>query len=245
MNFVRVGILSLVVVTVFLSVPNIVFATEPLVESFTLNNRDNSLPEYSDGDTISIKFTIGTDRGGFLLNVPVGMVNVDAMFETEGLGTNFDGQWISDKEFVITVIDSTGHDIQVCEDITDPSAIILIREAASPHDFWNTSSPILQLFNKPCGGDVSQAPELLIEETIAIVIQIINEDKLDEGQAISLIQKLEAAVTKLEAGKDNVAYNMLQSFINQIQAFVKSGVLTSEEGQRLIDSASKVQETLN
>jgi len=247
MNFVRGGILSLVVVTIFLSVPNIVFATEPLVESFTLNNRDNSLPEYSDGDTISIKFTIDTDRVGFPLNVPVGMTNVDNLFETEGLGTDFDGQWICDNEFVITVIDSTGHDIQVGEDITDPSAIILIRDAAFPADFWNTSSPILQLFKKTSGGcdGGSSSPELLIEETIAKVIQMINEDKLDEGEATSLIQKLEAAVKKLGDGKDKAAYNMLQSFINQIEAFIKSGVLTSEEGQRLIDSARTVQDDLN
>jgi len=168
MKFGKEGILSLVIVTIFLSVPNIVFATEPLVESFTLHNRDNSLPEYSDGDTISIKFTIDTDRGGFPLNVPVGMVNVDNLFETEGLGTNYNGQWISDNEFVITVIDSTGHDIQVGEDITDPSAIILIRDAAFLPDFWNTSSPILQLqlVKKTSGGcdGECQAPTLGLDK---------------------------------------------------------------------------------
>jgi len=88
------------------------------------------------------------------------------------------------------------------------------------------------------------SPELMIEDAIAQVILMIDEGKLNEGQAVSLIQKLENAVKKLEAGKDNSAYNMLQSFINHIEAFIKSGVLTSAEAQPLIDSARAVQDTL-
>ncbi len=88
------------------------------------------------------------------------------------------------------------------------------------------------------------SPELMIEDAIAQVILMIDEDKLNEGQAISLIQKLESAIKKLEDGKDNSAYNMLKSFINHIEAFIKSGVLTYEEGQPLIDSARAVQDTL-
>ena len=92
-------------------------------------------------------------------------------------------------------------------------------------------------------GDPS-SPELLIEDAIAQVIQMINDDQLNEGQAIALIQKLEAAIKKIEDGKDNSAYNMLQSFINQIEVFIKTGVLTSQEGQPLIDSARTVQDGL-
>jgi hypothetical protein len=88
------------------------------------------------------------------------------------------------------------------------------------------------------------APEALIEDTIAQVIAMITDDKLNEGQAVSLIQKLDSAIKKLEDGKDNSAYRMLQAFINQIEAFINSGVLTLEEGQPLIDSALAVQSTL-
>ena len=92
-------------------------------------------------------------------------------------------------------------------------------------------------------GDPDSA-ELMIEDAIAQVILMIDEDKLNQGQAISLIQKLESAIKKLEDGKDNSAYNMLKSFINHIETFIKSGVLTYEEGQPLIDSARAVQDTL-
>jgi len=90
----------------------------------------------------------------------------------------------------------------------------------------------------------SGAPELLIEDAVDQILDMVSEGKLNEGQAISLIQKLENAVKKLEDGKDNSAYNMLQSFINHIEAFIKSGALTSEEGQPLIDSARAVQDIL-
>jgi len=88
------------------------------------------------------------------------------------------------------------------------------------------------------------APELLIEDAVDQILVMVSEDKLNEGQAISLIQKLESAVKKLDDGKDNSAYNMLQSFINQIEAFVKSGALTLEEGQPLIDAARAIQDVL-
>ena len=88
------------------------------------------------------------------------------------------------------------------------------------------------------------SPELLIEDAIIQVVDMVSEDKLNEGQAVSLIQKLENAVKKLGDGKDNAAYRMLQSFINNIEAFVNSGVLTSVEAQPLIDAARIVQNML-
>ena len=87
-------------------------------------------------------------------------------------------------------------------------------------------------------------PEESIADTIFQVLEMAEDGKLNEGQAVSLIQKLDSAIKKLEDGKDNSAYNMLRSFINHIEAFIKSGVLTYEDGQPLIDSARAVQDTL-
>jgi len=87
-------------------------------------------------------------------------------------------------------------------------------------------------------------PEDTIQATVDQVIDMVVDGKLNQGQGISLIQKLDSAIKKLEDGKDNSAYNMLQSFINHMEAFMKSGVLTYEEGQPLIDSARAVQDTL-
>jgi len=87
-------------------------------------------------------------------------------------------------------------------------------------------------------------PEESIQDTVTQVIEMVEDGKLNEGQGVSLIQKLDSAIKKLADGKDNSAYNMLQSFINHMEAFMKSGVLTYEEGQPLIDSARAVQDTL-
>ncbi len=245
MNFVREGILSLVVVTIFLSVPNIVFATEPIVTSFTIQNIDNSDPIYSNGDKLIITFDRTTNTpGGTGIQDKAAVV---ALFDIgDDPGSNYVGQWTNNNVFVITLIDITGNDIIIGSSTADPS-IISIHELGFPLDIWVTLSPPLELFisqsGESCDGEC-QAPELLIEKTIAQVIDMINEDKLNEGQATSLIEKLEAAVKKLEAGKDKPAYNMLQSFINHIEAFIKSGVLTSEQGQPLIDSARAVQDGL-
>ena len=83
-----------------------------------------------------------------------------------------------------------------------------------------------------------------IQDTVTLVIEMIEDGKLNEGQAVSLIQKLDSAIKKLEDGKDNSAYNMLQSFINHMEAFIKSGALTYKEAQPLIDAARAVQDTL-
>ena len=117
--------------------------------------------------------------------------------------------------------------------------IITVTDNGSPN-LWDSETFDLVINDD---GD-PDSPELMIEDAIAQVILMIDEDKLNEGQAVSLIQKLESAIKKLEDGKDNSAYNMLKSFINHIEAFMKSGVLTYEEGQPLIDSARAVQDTL-
>jgi len=116
---------------------------------------------------------------------------------------------------------------------------ITVTDNGSPN-LWDSETFDLVITDD---GDPDSA-ELMIEDAIAQVILMIDEDKLNEGQAVSLIQKLENAIKKLEDGKDNSAYNMLKSFINHIEAFIKSGVLTYEEGQPLIDSARAVQDTL-
>ncbi len=151
MNFVNLVITSIAIIgLIFLSIPNNVNATEPVVANFNLINLDKSIPAYSDGDTISIKFNIDTDRGGFALNVPVGTANVDNLFENDGLGIDYDGQWVSNKEFVITVIDSTGHDMIIGASFIDPG-IISIADAAFPADTWTASSSPLTVIN--IGGD--------------------------------------------------------------------------------------------
>ena len=153
MKFGRICILPLAVVVLALfSSTNNAYATEPAVTSFTLKNVDNSNPVYSDGDTLTIEFDIDTDRGGFPLNVTIGMVNVDNLFDfTDDPGLAYDGEWQSDSTFVITVIDSTGVDFLAGVTFVEPSGTP-IRDVLVPADIWMVPSGFLILFVQDNGG---------------------------------------------------------------------------------------------
>ena len=57
--------------------------------------------------------------------------------------------------------------------------------------------------------------------------------------------KLENVLAKLEKGNTNAAANQLDAFINQVEAFVQSGILTAEQAEPLITSASLLVEFLS
>jgi len=63
---------------------------------------------------------------------------------------------------------------------------------------------------------------------------------LNWGQTNSLLVTLDVVLKKLESGQKNVALNNLLAFINKVETFIADGVLTSEEGQPLIDSAEQI-----
>jgi len=100
------------------------------------------------------------------------------------------------------------------------------------------------------GGDagVQQAPVVYnfmtitisaqIEDLIGDVEALRDAGILNDGQANSLIAKLEAALKKLEQGNTIPAVNILNAFINQVNDFVYEGVLPPEVGQALIDAAN-------
>ncbi len=70
---------------------------------------------------------------------------------------------------------------------------------------------------------------------------LVNSGALNSGQGQSLTAKLEAALASLQAGNRNAVCGQLQAYINQVKAFVKAGILTSQEGQQLSDHASQVR----
>jgi len=169
MKFGRICILPLaVVVLVLFSSTNNVYATVPVVSSFTIQNVDNSDPLVSDGDLLKITFNVATDLGGiFTLNVDVGTANVNNLFDFgDFIGNDYDGKWTNNRTFVITIKDSTASSLQIDSTTFDPSGI-QIRDVAFPADIWNTVSPTMQLFIPTGGGDCDrdcQAPTLGLDK---------------------------------------------------------------------------------
>ena len=79
------------------------------------------------------------------------------------------------------------------------------------------------------------SPDESIQKTIDDINTMVLDGKFSEGQATSLVEKLEAAAKKIESLQSSAADKILRAFINQVDAFVKSGQLTYDEGQMLID----------
>jgi len=87
--------------------------------------------------------------------------------------------------------------------------------------------------------------EAEIMELINDIQQLYDDGVLNQGQANALISKLENVLDKLAKGNSNAAANQLGAFINQVEDFVSEGILTAEQGDQLIKSATLLVEALN
>jgi probable HAF family extracellular repeat protein len=75
----------------------------------------------------------------------------------------------------------------------------------------------------------------LIEQVQALV-----PGSLNRGQGNALTAKLEAAIRQLDRGNIATAINQLESFLNQVNALIRSGSLSPTEGQSLLDAANAI-----
>jgi hypothetical protein len=76
----------------------------------------------------------------------------------------------------------------------------------------------------------------LIEEIEALV----EAGSLNQGQGNALIVKLEQAIKHLDNGRANTALNVLNAFGNEVRAFIRSRVLSPEEGRVLLDALEAI-----
>jgi hypothetical protein len=63
---------------------------------------------------------------------------------------------------------------------------------------------------------------------------------LNTGQTNSLLVTLDVVLKKLEGGQKHVALTNLRAFIEKVETFIADDVLTSNEGQPLIDAAEQI-----
>jgi CSLREA domain-containing protein len=63
---------------------------------------------------------------------------------------------------------------------------------------------------------------------------------LNKGQTKSLLVTLDVVLMMLERGQSPVALNNLLAFIDKVETLTADGVLTTEEGQPLIDAAEQI-----
>jgi pullulanase-type alpha-1,6-glucosidase len=84
---------------------------------------------------------------------------------------------------------------------------------------------------------VYQSAEELIEDLIDQIEDLVDNGVLNKGEGNSLIVKLEQALDQLAKGKAKQAVNALNSFIKEVNAFERSGRLSSEMAAQLIMQA--------
>jgi hypothetical protein len=76
------------------------------------------------------------------------------------------------------------------------------------------------------------------------VNNLLSSNILSQGNANSLSKKLDTALTSLNGGNQQAACGQLAAFINEVNANVKSGKLTQQQAQPLIDAANAVRTQL-
>jgi hypothetical protein len=84
-----------------------------------------------------------------------------------------------------------------------------------------------------------------IEQLIGEVEQLYNDGSLSAGEANSLTSKCDGAMAALDKGNTRAASNKLGSFINEVNAMVKSGRLGADEGRTLMDAAQAAIDAIN
>jgi uncharacterized delta-60 repeat protein len=84
---------------------------------------------------------------------------------------------------------------------------------------------------------IGGSPSNPIDALIANVQALATEGVLNNGQDNALLVKLQDAVEHLSDGATNNAVNDLQAFVNEVEDFIAQGLLTSAQGQPLIDEA--------
>ncbi|UCD51956.1 MAG: cadherin-like domain-containing protein [Phycisphaerales bacterium] len=92
---------------------------------------------------------------------------------------------------------------------------------------------------------VEEVPEDEETEDLSDVVNdLLGTGALNAGQASSLTFKLNQAIAKIQAAKTKVACNLLKAFINEVNSLISDGVLSSSDGQPLIDKANNIRAEL-
>lgn len=93
---------------------------------------------------------------------------------------------------------------------------------------------------------ITQDPLEAIDDVMLEVNELISSGYFDinSSQAKSLLAKLNTAMQNIEADKINLAINNLNTFNNQVNAYINSGKILPENGQALISEVNNIINSL-
>lgn len=84
------------------------------------------------------------------------------------------------------------------------------------------------------------SPQDIIQKLLDDVTELVASDALNQGQGDALAAILSQAANRLEEGNAEAAANEVRGFINQVNALVRAGTLSSSQSQALIDQAEAI-----
>jgi hypothetical protein len=79
-----------------------------------------------------------------------------------------------------------------------------------------------------------------IQQMITSIHGLVTSGKLKQGQANLLFVSLNAVKASLKAGKTKVSIVELDVFKVEVESYIKNGILSSTNGQPLIDEANAI-----
>jgi hypothetical protein len=83
-------------------------------------------------------------------------------------------------------------------------------------------------------------PKAQLDAITHEVESLVNKGELDQGQGYELNTIIETAQRMLIKANRTEACDLLQAFINQVQAYINAGKLPATKGQFLIGTANNV-----
>jgi hypothetical protein len=87
-------------------------------------------------------------------------------------------------------------------------------------------------------------PQAMTQQLIDQVNALVAQGVINAGNGNALTAKLQAALKQMDKGHARPASNQLQAFINQVEALVQGGKLTSAQGEILIQAARAISAAL-
>ena len=80
---------------------------------------------------------------------------------------------------------------------------------------------------------VLREPQRIAADAQALVNDLLNDGKINAGNANALSSKLDAAIASFDGGQMNAGVNQLQALLNELDAMVRSHRLSESDAAQL------------
>lgn len=88
--------------------------------------------------------------------------------------------------------------------------------------------------------ELTEPTESTMDALMEAVAELEKSGALKKGQANALMSKLNAAARQIDRGNFNASESQMWAFVNQVEAWIRSGVLTQEDGGSLLAIADDI-----